>query len=60
MVVDIHDIIALAEKFRCCPECGSDKAEPHWCPKCKERIVEREDAIHFAAFLRKIYDVKEG
>lgn len=60
MVADIKDIIALAEKFRCCPNCGNDKAENHWCGKCKQRFVEREEAAHFAEFLKKIYDIKEA
>ena len=50
----LAEIVAMAEGFRCCPYCGNPDAEDHYCPKCKKRIVELDDAYWFAEYLRRM------
>ena len=49
----IDEIIIMAQDFECCPHCGNTAIESHWCPACKERIIEPANAYWFAEFLKK-------
>ena len=60
MTSELEDIIALAETFECCPNCGSATAEQHYCSKCKTRFVERDDAHWFAEFLKKEQQLQQN
>lgn len=53
----LRAIVKLAEEFECCPHCGNAelKINNHYCEKCKERIVEPDDAYWFAEWLKKEY-----
>jgi hypothetical protein len=54
----ILDIIALAEAFHCCPNCGAtDNESKHGCQHCHESFVEEGDAYWFAEWLKKKYVV---
>ena len=56
-MIKIKDIIDEAFGFECCPHCGNPdlKVSNHYCEKCKERIVEPDDAYWFALYLEKKY-----
>ena len=47
-------IFLMALEFECCPNCGAEDLEAHWCPDCKERFACCEGAYRFSQKIKKI------
>ena len=37
-VVDIDDLIEIAEEAEYCPYCGNSSVDGHYCKECNERV----------------------
>lgn len=54
-MVDIEEIINLAENFGCCPHCGNPAAHFNFCKECNKRYETEDDASWFAQYLKNKY-----
>ncbi|MFW6047018.1 MAG: hypothetical protein ACOCP4_04475 [Candidatus Woesearchaeota archaeon] len=52
--VAVDDIMEEADKFECCPYCGSENLDAHYCNDCSERHAEPEDAYWFKEKIKKM------